>query len=336
MRPRCRGAVWALMWVMFGAEVRAQDSRAELARRDLISRAEAARRARNPAEALDSALRAAQIRQTPSLRLMLAQVHAELGHVLEALNQARACGREVEADSGLRNRELVMRGCGEIVRQMEPRVGRLTVRIAPSLPDGATVRVGEELLNAALLGVAVPTLPGEVIVHAEAAGYRAFNQTVTVHAGQSGEIVVRMEPDDMGAASGGQEAAHVGGRVIQPSAGYRRPSGHSGPGVGPWVTIGVGGVTAAAGTVMFVLAEGARQDRNGARDQNSAQEADSNFRTYAYVGDVLMGVGVVGLVSGALWAVLGRERGERQGPSVHQVMVLPAGGGMTINLVGAL
>ena len=66
----------------------AQTSPTEIARRDLLDQAEAARAAGDHARALDLATRASQLRVTPSLRLLLAQEHQALGHVLEALDQS--------------------------------------------------------------------------------------------------------------------------------------------------------------------------------------------------------------------------------------------------------
>lgn len=324
MRMSIAGGACALACTVWGAGAGAQDSRAELARRDLIQRAETARRAGHFEEALESASRAAQIRQTPSLRLLLAQAHGELGHVLEALEQARACVREAEADASLRNRELVRSGCQEVAERMEPRVGRLTVRMAPTLPAGVAVRVGDGELNAALLGVPVPTMPGSVTVRAEAAGYRPYEETLQIRPGESGELVVNMEREPVVAiasppprASGAAEA--------------RR-----GPGAGPWVVLGVGVAASVTGGVMLGLAESERQTRDRATAQGPAEAADASFRTYAYIGDVLLGLGVAGVVGGVLWRVLARDQGEGPGHATPRVALSPTAGGATISLGGSL
>lgn len=162
---------------------RAQDSRAELARRDLLSRAERARAAGDHAEALALGRQAAEIRATPSLRFMLAQEHRALGHLVDAFDQASACAREADADAAVRNRELLLENCRSLAAEVEPMLARLAVDVAPRSVDGLRVLVGESELPRVLLGVPMPTMPGPVVVRVEATGVAPLTRTLTLAAG---------------------------------------------------------------------------------------------------------------------------------------------------------
>ena len=98
-------------------------------RRDLIAQAERARDEGDHARAAGLAERAAVIRVSPSLSLMLAQEHAALDHAAVAHGHAVRCVADATADAALRNRDRILRLCHELVLRTEPAVP--TVPAAP-------------------------------------------------------------------------------------------------------------------------------------------------------------------------------------------------------------
>lgn len=319
-----RGLLIACVALTFGATANAQTGSAEVARRELLQGADTARNAGDHARSLDLATRAGQIRMTTSLRLLLAQEHEALGHLVDALDHASGCAREAEADATMRNREQVLGICRALVTSITPRVGNLVVQVS-SPPPGLVVRVAGHEVNAALYGVAFPVMPGSVAVEVAGEGIVASREEVQVAAGAQVEVTPRVRRAEVSTSAG------VDARVapVQAPAVVRS----SGPGAGPWVLVGIGGAAAIAGGVMFGLANQARIDRDNAverDDRATAERENSTWHDFAIAGDVLMGVAVVGAVSGVLWGVLGRSRSEAR------VAVIPMTGGAMLGVGGAL
>lgn len=172
----------------------AQNSPAELARRDLIRRAEAARRAGDHALAADLGGRAVQIRSTPSLRMMVAQESEAIDRPVDALDHARNCVREAEADPRLRFRARILATCRAVASRAEGRVGSLVVNVPPSPPEGLRVRVNGAELPPALWGVAYPLAPGAVVVEATAPSILDYHARLDVTARGEATATLAFQP----------------------------------------------------------------------------------------------------------------------------------------------
>ena len=193
MTRQMLGAIALMASVLAGGAAQAQDGRADLARRELLAQAESARASGNHGEALRLGLQAAEIRATPSLRLMLAQEHRSLGHIVDALDQASACVREATADAGLRNRETILTSCRSLAAEVEAGVGRLVVDVTPRNAAGLRVVVGDAELPRVLLGVATPTAPGALVVRVEAEGMAPTTRRVTLRARETETVRVELQ-----------------------------------------------------------------------------------------------------------------------------------------------
>lgn len=308
-------AVLALFVLATPRLARAQDPRAEIARRELLHRAERARSRGDHAEAVEFGTRALEIRATPSLRLMLAQAHEALGHPLEALDQATACAREAIADSSLRNREQLIEGCRDLSEALGARIARVVVRVTPRDVPGLRVRIGDRDVPTALLGVPVPLLPGAVSIVAESSDARAVRQTLTLAAGRTQEIELSLAPSARtpdaapppavasmpSVAASPLVSAATEDRVVVSSV--RRTWG--------WVALGVGLAGVGVGIGGVVLREGAAIDYNGAPLSNGGvcpgtsyggaqPEFCQNYLDRAATGEALAWTGL--LAGGALVA----------------------------------
>jgi hypothetical protein len=314
----------------FAASASAQTSPAEIARRELLDQAEAARATGDHARALDLATRAAQLRVTPSLRLLLAQEHSALGHVLDALDQSSTCAREAAADTAMNNRERILDACRALSASLAPQVGHVVVRVS-NAPDGSVVRVAGAELNAALWGVGYPVVPGEVDIDAQAPGGAPAHRTVTVAAGATVEVEMVVPAPPVVRPI---ETPPITQRVTR------------GPGAGPWVVLGLGAATLGASLAFFLLREDALATRDaecGPRgsgpgrcaDRALAEGANSDYRTFTTITNVTLGVGAAGVAAGALWLLLGR--GESAPARPRSAMNLrPFGDGAMLELSGAL
>lgn len=315
---------------VFPVTVCAQDSRLEVARRDLLERAEQARSSGDHATALRLAIQAAQIRQTPSLRLMLAQEQRAAGHLVEALDNATACVREAQADPSLRNREHLMEVCRTLTSEVEPSIGRLTVRVTPASASGLRVRVGDADLPMSLLGVASPMMPGRVTVHVEATGFRASSREALVAAGREAQVDI---------ALGAEDAPHsnaVGERVAVAVSADARTSASSGPGAGPWVAVGVGTAGLATGLALFLMSNSARDERDQCRLMTcleTATQSNARYETLLTGANVAFGVGGAVAAAGLFWWILA-PRGSGRPPA--SAMVVPQRDGVSLQIGGRL
>lgn len=309
----------------------AQTSPTEIARRDLLDQAEAARAAGEHARALDLATRASQLRVTPSLRLLLAQEHQALGHVLEALDQSTSCAREAAADTAMNNRERILEACRALSASLAPQVGRVVVHVTDP-PAGAVVRVAGSELNSALWGVSYPVVPGVVEIDAEGPGGAHTHRAVTVAAGATEEVEIALP-----------HLAPVVRRIDAPPPIVTRTS----PGAGPWVVMGLGAATLGASLAFFLLREDALATRDaecGLRgagpgrcvDRALAEGADSDYRAFTTLTDVTLGVGAAGVAAGALWLLLGGGEGAPARPARTSMGLRPSDGGAMFELSGAL
>lgn len=319
----------AMAMVCAASSSSAQDSRAELARRDLLSRAEAARARGDHAAAIELGMQALEIRATPSLRLLLAQEHQELAHHVDALDQATACFREAEADASLRNREVIIRECRAIAAAAEPRVARLVVRVTPRNAPGLRVRIGSNELPASLIGIPVPTMPGPVTVVVSAAGASEERRAVTLRAGgeESVAVTLAMREAAEPAASSSERAPEpvvVAQRESSGTGGLRRTLGWVALGAGVvGLGVGIGGALMRGAAVDAYnteqLAAGGAcpgTDFSGVQPGACQDHLDRGATGGAMMWGGLIGGGVLG-VTGVVLLLTGGSSQEAQRASVH-------------------
>lgn len=310
--------------------------REEAARAELIAQAEQASDRGDHPRALDLATRAAAIRVTPSLRLLLAQEHGAVGHAADAYEQATRCAREAQADPATRNRDQVIAACTALADQLRARVGRVTLQV-PAPPPGLHVRVAGDEVSQALWGVPYTVAPGAVVVEASADGYAPFRQSVAVAAGQSAEVRVALtELPRPAVAHAAPPPTPVTPPVVTPPP-PPPPQGRSL--VGP-IALGAGGVVALGlSGVFFALREGAVSDRDAqcsaAGCRPAALDLDDTARTYNTLTNVSLAVGGAAVAGAVVWFLVG-GRGTSERPARVSGALTPTRGGAFVSLSGAL
>lgn len=322
----------------WGATADAQDSRAELARRDLIERAEQARTRNDHAEALGLAERAAQIRQTPSLRLLLAQEHLAQDHLLAALAEGRACVREAEVDTTVRNRERMIGVCRALAESVEPRIAHVVVRFATTPPEDARVEVGGEPISTALLGVRIPVLPGVVAVHVSALNCDDFDRSTDVRAGAESEVVVAMRGRRANIVATVQPTGGGVGLRDDSTQGRRRSFGPA-----PWIVTGLGAAAIVSGGIVYWRSAAAASERDdicatpetcASTSYQRAVPLDERYRLLRPTGAVLLGAGAGALLTGLIWLAAG---GSNSSSSPRATMtVIPTTSGVVVGVGGCL
>ena len=185
----------ALALLLTPARAGAQEA---TSRRELLTRAEAASRAGQHAEALALGEAAGRMQMTPSVEMFLAEEHEALAdggapgrHLLDAAAMAEACVRDAGAQPALNNRERILARCAELLGRLDARIARVRVVVAATAPAGTAVRLGERALTGAEWNTPVAVLPGERVVEARAPDGRVFRQALTLAAGGSATVTVR-------------------------------------------------------------------------------------------------------------------------------------------------
>lgn len=307
---------------------------ADALRRDLLAQAEQARESGDHARAVQLADRAAALRMTPSLALLLAQEHEQLGHLVVALDHARRCTADATSDSTLRNRDRLLGICHELTEVLSRRVGRITVRIPSELAQ-ATVRVGDRELPTAAWGVAVPVDPGEVVVRVSDEA-RHHAQTVTVRVAVGASVEIDLPSPRAQAVVAGPPTLQAAPRVA-PTQPTEAPAG-GGAGAGPWVLAGVGAAAFVGAGVLWALHDGAMSERDGACDAGgcdpSSVDADARMRGLTTATNVAIGVGSAAVAGGVVWWLASRRGGREAERGRPTVWVVPTGAGLAVG--GAL
>ncbi|WP_394837888.1 hypothetical protein LVJ94_13335 [Pendulispora rubella] len=150
------------------------------AARDLFREGVELQRASRFAEALDRFTRANSVVNAPTNMLRIAECHAALGHLVEALEMYRALQRYPMPPSPPPAFVQAVEQGREEMKTIEPRVPELKIDVTPPQVPTLSVTIDEQPLHSALVGVSRPINPGVHKVVATAPGYTRAEQTVDV------------------------------------------------------------------------------------------------------------------------------------------------------------
>lgn len=297
------------------------------ARRALIEQAEGARTSGQHAQALSFAERAAAIQMSPSLRLFIAREQQALRQYASALGNSELCVREAERDATLRNRDDILAACRAVTTEIQGSSGRVVVHVA-SAPEGLEVRVGDAVLRSTVFDAPYVVPTGALTVRASAPGHRPFERTIDVAQGSSTTVDVVLE------------------RIEQETRGPVPPvvTRVQGPGVGPWVLVGVGGAGLVVGGALWLVASMQKSaldamcpgDATRVCAGLSSGEIDGRVGSIngLSTGAVIAGaVGGAAVVGGVLWYVLAPRRVVTEA-STAMVTVVPHRDGAVVSLGG--
>jgi hypothetical protein len=191
------------------------------------------------------------------------------------------------------------------VEAVEQLVASVTITLeSKSRPDGLTVRLGDEEIKPALLGVPVPHDAGTYQLEASAPGYRPYQvEVVLADKDKKNLIIPALEPEPK---EGSEGAAYDSASNSGSSQAWRRPVA--------WGAIGVGGAGLLFGTIMGILAADARGKLDcpdGVCPPSTNPDDVGAFRTYrdlSSVGIIAGGILAAGGVTLLLTAPKTREQ----------------------------
>ena len=234
----------------------------------------------------------------PGTLLNIAVCEEQLGEITEAWQHYQQVIDSVARSDGR------ARLASSLRKKVAPRLPWLTVNAAPGAPDGLQLKLGDQTLGGASLGVALPVNPGHYDLVVSAPGYSPRRYAVSLVEGQRVEIEV-VPGDPLPAASETELATGAGDSA--PSA----PPSVSDTPVSAYVLIAAGGVGVLVGLVGGVLAwdrssrveEACPGGSCESQQHDEAQGYQEESKDWMLVGAVAGGLGVISVGTGLyLWS----------------------------------
>ncbi len=187
------GAVLVTLATLAPATARAQVGEAErVAARDLFKQGDELQRAGQYEGALDKFQRAEQVIQAPTNVLRIAECQAALGKLVEAAESYRTVVRwSLPPGAPPAFQSAIDQARGEL-SQVEPRVPRLVVRVAPAGVASEELYIDGTAVPAALLGEPFPLDPGDHKVLVSAPGYASPEQRVSLRERETKTVSVQL------------------------------------------------------------------------------------------------------------------------------------------------
>lgn len=308
-----------------GAHARASHAQdgTDVARRTLIEMATQASQQGEHGRAIELASRAAQLRNTASLRFFVAREHLRIAQHVQALAVAGDCVALANADRTAPDRDAMIARCTAVIDEASRSVGRLVVRVEDNPPADLQVTVDGVALVGALFNIAVPHEPRSIEVRATARDRATFARSVALEAGATAEITVELAPLPRSVPLVTITPVEPPARRVLVAPDRDRSAA---PSAGPWTLAGVSVAGFAAGGIAGGIAVAARSDRDAACpsatdcDLATALRSDDRYRTSATIANVSL-VTAGAFAAGALtwWLV---ERFARR-PASTRVSIAP-------------
>jgi hypothetical protein len=200
-------------------------------------------------------------------------------------------------------------------------------------PDGketfdVTVKIGETVVVRKLDVRPIELDPGTFHLRFERVGSPAVEKDVVLREGQRNKVVsvTFTSPGSAPAVAPTSAGAHLNAPAGPPSAPQTpaEPGATKSRSVLPWITVGLGGALAGAGSVFWLMGESDRSDLETRRcTPNCDQGSVDAIKSKRLVGDILVGAGVVAIGAGVIWLVKGH------GTSARAARVSPTWAGIT-------
>lgn len=214
-------------------------------------------------------------------------------HLSKAREQFLLCSRDVCPSA-------VRKDCTEAMADLDKRMPSIVVRAKDNKGvDLVTVSVtiDGKLAADTLDGRSLPLDPGVHQFSFETPGQKTVEQKIVIGEGERDRPVVIT----FGATEGG-------------NGGSTAPESKGAP-IGAFVLIGAGVVAAGVGAVFYAMGLGQRSTdltSGCGATQSACDDEKSSIKTKLVVGDILTGVGIVGVVGGVVWAVVHYTSGSKE------------------------
>jgi hypothetical protein len=270
------------------------------------------------AAAVDKLSRAAQLFPAPTIVGRLGECQVELGRVVAGTENLQKVVREqLAADAPPAFVEAQERARGVLDRAL-PRIAKLTVQVLAPAGTSYQVTLDGRPLPVALVGVERPIDPGSHEVSVTAPGCAAAKQSVTLPDGGAESVTLTLSPVAPNLVPTPAAPTSSAAPPTVPAASVEPAPSSSGRTWG-YVSLGLGGVGLALGTVFGVSAMGKKSDLekvcSGGRCPPSAQSGIDSMNTSATLSTVGFAVGIVGVGFGTYLLLTSGRSSEAGAPA---------------------
>jgi hypothetical protein len=352
-----------IVWVgatLISLTVLGQISGATETRQALLEQAEKARDAEDHPRALSLAIRAGDIRMSPSLRRFIAEEQYAVGQLADATRSAEGCVQEATAAKALNNRRPILRACKSLIEELQRSAARIIVLMPDPIPPETEVLIGGQTLPESLYGSPYLCRSGEIHLEAKAPGRVPFQRDLVVGPQQEATVNVLLlpqlevpEPKAVSVPTVVPDTKPVSdGRVVSAAPVSAAPVIQAGPEkpstaqIGPYVVLGTGAVSLGASVVFLIVRNNAIHTLKSqcvqgpanlttCPDTPEAHSLQKKASTYNALTNVAVGVGGAALVGGAIWLFSDRAHNSGARPRA-EVQITPIHGGAMLGIAGAL
>lgn len=303
----------ALLVVAFAALVVAAPAAAKPSKKDIVLAKKSAQQAKKHEkkgdweEAREAWQKSVDLNDTADGRVGLARAESELGHLLLAEEHLNKALEHKKISWGAR------RKAKKLLGQLEKRIPTLQVEL-PADFAGKVLVDGEER-DPASLTEPLRVDPGEHTVQAEAEGFKPFSESIVLEEGDKKNLTVLLteQPKSDPKPLAAQEDKADKGSSTQKTLG--------------WVSLAVGGVGLAVGTVMGLQARSTRDELDDKCRDNRCTEAERDLydegKSQADIATAGFIVGGVGIGLGAFLLLTADSESPAPEPAADEARIEP-------------
>jgi tetratricopeptide (TPR) repeat protein len=231
-------------------------------------------------EAREAWQKSVDLNDTPDARLDLAKAEAELGHLLLAEKHIQKVLENPKLNWGQKKK------ANKALKDIDEKIPTLTLELPAEF--SGKILVDDEEKERGALKEPLRLDPGEHKVHAEADGYKPFDESVVLEQGDRKNLTVLMA-----------ELPKAAPKPVPTEEAPEKKQGSSTQKTLGWVSIAVGGVGLVVGTVMGLQARSTRNELNAECANDVCTEAQRDLYDkgttqagYATAGFIVGGVGI--------------------------------------------
>lgn len=297
------------------AQAQSDDDKA--AARSLWGQATEALAAGKYEETIDLATRAEALVHAPTHLILIARGQAKLGRLVAAKETYLKILREDLAATAPAAFKKAQQEAKDELAAIEPRIASLKVALEGAAGRKVPVKIDEQAVAEALVGVYRPIDPGKHQVVAYPPGLRPVEQSVSLGDGERQEVKLVIPAAPLPSGVPGSSTDNPDGQRPQPDQTTPEPGGGGG-GALPWIGVGVGALGLAGvgvGVAFMVIGGGTQADADDLfaacepgctiAQQDEVTQLDSDAASQRTIGAVGLIAGGALLAGGAGLAIIG-------------------------------
>jgi hypothetical protein len=259
----------------------------------------------------------ARVRMTPAVRFHIARCQHNLGNLLEALGGYRLAAHEASQDPKSAE-TLTEARLG--IEEVEAMIPKLVIERGAGA-EAAAVTLDGVSLGDTSIGKEVPVNPGAHTIKYTLPDGRTEQRVVRVKERESKKVVLTFTPED----PEGSEKDESSTTTVE----------EGGSSALPWVMVGIGGASLVTSGVFYLMRSSTISDHEDQCVNNvcpsSLEDTGNKGKTYGTVGNITLGVGVLGLGIGTILLL---TEGGSTGPEKSATQRKPPQPSMTVVVGG--